>query len=162
MLMVVALNGTWKLPIAYYFVNSLTGKTKANIIKHALIKLAKVGVTVVSVTCDGLNINFSMIRELGANVDDYSELKPYFLCPTTQDKKFKFIVVDTHCMIKLLRICWEIYGVLLDDRGEEIDFGYIKKLQNFEENGLHFSMKLFRAHRTEWQRHKMKVILFFI
>lgn len=156
MLMVVAINRSWKLPIAYYFVNSLSGKTKANILKHALINLAKTGVTVVSVTCDGPNINFEMIRELGADVDDCNELKPYFLYPTTQD--MKFIIVDPYHMMNLLRYCWEIYRVFIDENGKEIDFGYIEKLKNVEENRLHFSMKLFKAHHTEWQRHKMKVM----
>lgn len=129
-LMVVAVNGSWKIPIAYFLIKSLTGVTKANIVKQALIKLAEVGVTVVSLTCDGPNVNFTMIGELGAYVDDIYELQPYFLYPSKGNKIF--VILDACHMIKLLRNCWATSKVLLDDNNEEIDFGYIEKLQDLQ------------------------------
>lgn len=50
-LMVVAINGSWKIPIAYFLINSMNGVERTNIIRE---NLTAVGVRAISLTCDGL------------------------------------------------------------------------------------------------------------
>ncbi|KAK1895681.1 DNA transposase THAP9 [Dissostichus eleginoides] len=68
-LMVVAINESWKIPIAYFLINSMTGTERANLIRESLVRLHAIGVRVISLTCDGPSQNFAMIRELGAKLD---------------------------------------------------------------------------------------------
>ena len=49
-LMVVAMNGHWKLPIGYFPVASMNAETQARLITEALILLWDIGVTIVSLT----------------------------------------------------------------------------------------------------------------
>ncbi|KAG5871451.1 hypothetical protein JTB14_026903 [Gonioctena quinquepunctata] len=77
-LMVVAVNGHWKLPIAYFFIDGLNAEERANIVKEALIKLHACGVIITSVSCDGPNVNFSMMGALGAKVANIDEVQSYF------------------------------------------------------------------------------------
>jgi hypothetical protein len=50
-------------------------------VKETLVKLHEVSVTITSVTCDGPNANFTMMTNLGAEVNDINHLKPYFKDP---------------------------------------------------------------------------------
>ena len=49
-LMVVAMNGHWKLPIGYFPVAGMNAETQARLVTEALILLWDIGVTVVSLT----------------------------------------------------------------------------------------------------------------
>ena len=69
-ILVVATQGYWKLPIAYFLIKSLSGKEKANVIAESLTRLSTAGVTITSVTCDGPSAHFTMLKELGYNFDD--------------------------------------------------------------------------------------------
>ncbi|QQP37738.1 DNA transposase THAP9like, partial [Caligus rogercresseyi] len=40
-LMAVAINGNWKIPIEYFMINGLLGEERASLIKTALIKVHK-------------------------------------------------------------------------------------------------------------------------
>ena len=70
--MVIAVNSTWKVPYAYFLVNGLSGIEHANLIKICLRKLLEVGVKVISLTCDGPSYHFSMLPELGVNLNPYN------------------------------------------------------------------------------------------
>jgi hypothetical protein len=59
-IMAVALNCNWKIPIGYFLIEGMTGCERSNIVNQTLLKLHDVGVSVCSVTCDGPSCNFSM------------------------------------------------------------------------------------------------------
>lgn len=65
--MLVSINGRWKLPIGYVFINKLTAVTQAELIKSALTHSHNAGLTVHSVTCDGAYTNFSTFKLLGCS-----------------------------------------------------------------------------------------------
>ncbi|CAB3242046.1 unnamed protein product [Arctia plantaginis] len=67
-LLLTAINGSWKLPIGYFLIVSLTGEQKATLVRTAIQLCQVAGVKVISVTCDGLAGNFSMFTSLGCNV----------------------------------------------------------------------------------------------
>ena len=70
--MVVAVNSTWKVPCAYFLVDGLSAFERANLIKICLRKLFDVGVNVISLTCDGPSCHFSMLSELGVNLNPFN------------------------------------------------------------------------------------------
>ncbi|KAL1265025.1 hypothetical protein QQF64_003052 [Cirrhinus molitorella] len=78
--MVVAVNESWKIPIAYFLITGMDGSEKANVIRESLSRLHEVGVKVVSLTCDAPTSNLAMIRELGGDLNN-NDMKPYFLHP---------------------------------------------------------------------------------
>ncbi|KAL4125765.1 hypothetical protein QTP88_010005 [Uroleucon formosanum] len=92
-IMVIGINTSWKVPIAYYLINGISAEEKANIILNCLQELDTTGVIIKTLTFDGAANNFSMASELEANLQ-YSELKPYFLHPNTNDKKLPWRLED--------------------------------------------------------------------
>lgn len=153
-LMVVAVNARWKLPIAYFFINGLNATERANIVKEALIKLHECEVTVTSLSCDGLNVTFTMMRALGAKIDDFPEIRRYFLHPIDQSEIF--VMLDVCHMNN-----WATLGKFVDPDGCIADFNYIEMLHNIQEQeGVRLGTKLKAAH-LDWRKQKMKVLQIF-
>lgn len=156
-LMVVSMKQRWKLPIAYFFIKSLTASEKANIVRQALIKLKNTGVIVTSLTCDGPNANFSMASELGADFSNISNIKSHFNHPSDQSKVY--IIFDPCHMLKLLRNNWVKCGRFMDMEGNIVDFKYVTQLYDVQESELfRFGTKLKKAH-MQWEKQKMKVLV---
>lgn len=97
--LVVGLNAYWKLPIAYFLIDSMTGTERGNLIKKAIELISVIGAHVHSVTFDGTNVNTTMCTYLGANFD-LSNPKPYFINPPTKEKVYTFY--ETAHMTKLI------------------------------------------------------------
>ncbi|KYN29968.1 THAP domain-containing protein 9 [Trachymyrmex cornetzi] len=143
-LMVVGVNGHWKLPIAYHFINSLSSMERANIVNDTLIFLHETGVLVTSITFDGPRSHFAMARQLGAklNVDD--DLQVYFLHPISKAKIF--VLLDPCHMLKLIRNSFEKLQVIVDGDGNIINWSLLEKLVQFQEQyGLHVATKISRV-----------------
>ena len=100
-LMVVAINESWKIPVAYFLINSMTGAERANLIRESLVRLHAIGVRVVSLTSDGPSQNFAMFKELGASLD-IMDMRPYFFHPEDSTQKIHVLLDPCH-MLKLLR-----------------------------------------------------------
>ncbi|KAL1277059.1 hypothetical protein QQF64_023732 [Cirrhinus molitorella] len=156
-LMVVAINESWKIPIAYFLINSMTGSERASIIRESLVRLHTIGVRVVSLTCDGPSQNLAMIRELGANLD-IMDMRPYFLHPEDHTQKVHVLLDPCH-MLKLLRNVFSTVEVLVREDGQQIRWRYIEELHKLQEKeGLRLGNKLKMAH-IQWRNQKMKVNL---
>ena len=93
-MMVVALDGNWKLPIGYFLVNGINSDTKSGLVSEALIHLHDVDIEVVSVTLDGPTQNFATMRALGADFS-MSNTKPFFLHPSTQKRCMLYSMLVT-------------------------------------------------------------------
>ena len=154
-LMVVLQNSSGKIPISYYFITSLTEEEKAAIVKKNLEVLHETGITMTSVTYDGLNSNNTMSRKLGVNTSDLS--KPYFLHPITKEKVF--IVCDPSHVIKLLRNSLASGEDMFDGEGNLISWDHVVQLNKYQnEMGLSAGTKLTDAH-IRWFEDKMRVKL---
>eukprot|EP00794_Sanderia_malayensis_P002761 gene2761-3192_t len=92
--MVVAVNNSWKVPCAYLLIDGLSGSERANLVMLCIKKLHEVGVSVISLTCDGPSCHFTMMKELGANVDP-EHLQTFFPNPQCQglEATVKFICI---------------------------------------------------------------------
>lgn len=100
-LLVVSLNQGWTLPIAYFFIQSLTGAMKANIINIALQKCHEAGVKIVSLTFDGCKSNISCMKTLGCEVENHENMNTTFQHPSSDHRVAVFL--DACHMVKLIR-----------------------------------------------------------
>lgn len=153
--MLVCLNGSWKIPVGYFFLDGLTGKEKAELVKRCLEFIHESGVTVTSLTFDGAPVNFTMATSLGADFSNFQYLKSSFLHPITANEIFIFL--DPCHMIKLVRNTFGTQKYLTDISNQTINWDYLVKLvnkQSFE--GLHLATKIKLRH-LNWVREKMKV-----
>ena len=156
-LMVVAINESWKIPVAYFLINSMTGAERANLIRESLVRLHAIGVRVVSLTSDGPSQNFAMFKELGASLD-IMDMRPYFFHPEDSTQKIHVLLDPCH-MLKLLRNVYSTAEVLVREDGQQIKWQYIEALHKLQEKeGLRLGNKLRMAH-IEWRNQKMKVNL---
>jgi hypothetical protein len=99
--MVVGVNETWKVPVGYFFVDGLSGKERANLIKVCIKKLHDVGIDIISLICDGPLCHFAMLHALGAQLKLHN-IRPYFLNPLDKNKKI-YVFLDIYHMRKLIR-----------------------------------------------------------
>ena len=155
-LMVVPLNSSWKLPIGYFLIHSLTSEEKANLVRESIVRLNEINVEVACVTCDGAPNNMTMFTELGAstNVDN---LKPYFPHPC-DPTKFVNVMLDVCHMLKLLR---NTFGTrdMFDGRDRAIKWDFIDRLHKLQENeGLRLGNRL-KSQHINWKKNIMKVRL---
>lgn len=154
--MVVTLDGSWKLPCAYFLIVGMTGIERANLVRECIGKLSAIGVRVVSVTCDGPSCNFNMFKELGAIIDPLT-LQSWFTDPSNINQKV-CILLDACHMLKLARNTMASQDIL-DQHGEIISWNYIKKLNELQDDqALRAGNRLRKAH-VEWDKQKMKVRL---
>ena len=153
--MAVSVNGAWKIPLAYFFIDGLSGAERANLINVCLQRIWDTGAKVVSVTCDGPSCHFSMMSELGAKLDP-NDLKVSFPHPCDNTQSI-FVLLDICHMLKLVRNTLGEYGLLVDNEGQKIRWQYINELHKLQEKeGLRLGNKLKAAH-IEWRQQKMKV-----
>ena len=155
--MVVSLNSSWKVPCGYFFIDGLSGKERANLVKVCIQLLYDIGVSVTSLTCDGPSCHISMLTELGLSVD-LSNMVTYFLHP--QDPKRRmYVFLDICHMLKLVRNTFGEWGTLVNRGGEKISWQYLVELHNLQDaEGLRLANKLKKIH-INWKQQKMKVNL---
>lgn len=98
----VSINGRWKLPTGYVFINKLTAVTQVELIKSALTHSYNAELTVHSVTCDGAYTNFSTFKLLGCSAgNSYDDIKCWFDHPVTKSRVY--YIPDACHMLKLAR-----------------------------------------------------------
>ena len=154
---VVAVDGSWKVPCGYFFVDGLSGEERANLVKVCIQHLSDVGIQVISLTCDGPSCHFSMLSALGASLHP-SNLIPYFPHPENENETI-YALLDVCHMLKLVRNTLAEKEIIVNKDGGKILWQYLvhlEKLQNDE--GLRLGNKLKKAH-IQWKQQKMKVNL---
>ena len=154
-LMAVCINGSWKVPCGYFFIDGLSGCERANLISVCLQRLWDTGVQAVSVTCDGPSCHFTMMKELGASLS-LEHMDPAFPHPVNSDEKVS-VILDVCHMLKLVRNTFAAGGVLVDRSGGRILWQYVKDLNKLQQKeGLRLANKL-KASHINWHQQKMKV-----
>ncbi|EZA50769.1 THAP domain-containing protein [Ooceraea biroi] len=152
--LLTGINERWKIPVAYFYVNSVTSQERAEITLQVLNFIVPSGVNVIALTFDGLSANIKMCTEFNADV--YNSRR-YFRHPS-QDHDV-VIFLDAAHMLKLIRTAWAIKRVLYDGNGNPIKWEFIENLVRLQENGyFHLANKINNKH-LQWQTNKMSVKL---
>lgn len=123
MLMVLAINSDWKLPIAYFFTKSLNGNEKASIVLEASKRLHEINAKVISITCAKPTVNFSMIQFLGCKIKDVNNVVIWFKHPHVNYNVY--VILDACHVLKLFRNNWANLKILKDGEGQQIDYSFI-------------------------------------
>ena len=134
-LMVVSMNSNWKLPVGYFLVNGMSGEERANLVQQCLTRLPDVGVTCVSLTCDGPSCHLKMMEELGATMD-VPTMDPSFPHPSDSNQRVH-VLLDICHMLKLIRNTLASGWVITNQKGGKIMWRFISELHKLqEEEGL--------------------------
>nr|CAH7746620.1 unnamed protein product [Callosobruchus chinensis] len=142
--MLVCINGLWKIPVGYFFIDGLSGKEKAELATKCLV-FNESGVTVTSLTFDGAPVNFTMASHFGANFNDVESMKTHFSHPVTGCDIF--IILDPCHMIELVRSTFGSQKYLRDGAGNQIDWIFLVKLVDTQyAEGLHLGTKIKYRH----------------
>lgn len=153
--MIVSLTYGWKTPIAYFVIDSLSAKERANLLEIALQLLHEAKADVRTITFDGAATNLSMCRELGADFRLGNNFAPYFRHPTTTENIY--IMWDPCHMLKLVRNAFAELGDFEDGDGKVISWQHIKKLHEIQNTeGLSAATKLTNKH-LNFRDNKMNV-----
>lgn len=74
--MLISINGRWRLPVGYVFINTITTAFQVELIKSALTHALNAGLTIWNVTYDGAYNNMTTFKLLVCQIGDhYDEIK---------------------------------------------------------------------------------------
>jgi len=139
--MATQVNGSLKIPIAYFLTNGCSGRLLSAIIRKSLSQMQESNSRVISISFDGLKGNLAAARRLGANLDlESPNYKTSFSHPITgrillfhyvnqlsyiniylyTSGDEIFIVPDICHMVKLLRNTLDAYGAFLSTDGKRV------------------------------------------
>ena len=135
--MVVSLNGGWKIPVGYFFVDGLTGAEMANLVTVCLKKIHECGVDIVSLVCDGPSSHLKMMSELKMSLDPFN-LKTHFPHPSNPELPVH-VLLDICHMLKLSRNCLAALGTIIDGNGDKIRWQFISQLHEIQARDLFLS-----------------------
>jgi hypothetical protein len=156
-LMAVGVNGSWKTPLGYFLIDSLSGKERANLIRECLHRLYDTGVTVLSLTCDGPSCHLTMLSELGACLKP-DNLQPSFPHPADATSTVQ-VMLDACHMLKLVRNTFAEGLVTKDGEDKRITWNLIEALHVTQvDEGLRLANKIKSGH-LDWRKQKMTVHL---
>ena len=126
--MLVHINGSWKVPCAYFLIDGMNGNERANLVSICIQRLADVGVTVVSLTCDGPSCHRTMITSLGGSLKWPTNVDGSFPHPSKTTEKVH-VFLDVCHMMKLVRNTLGDWKVLTDSDKKYICWQYLVDLQ---------------------------------
>lgn len=151
-IMAVAVNSFWKIPIAYFFGRGFTATQKATLLKQCIDALSDF-VKIISVTFDGIASNINMATILGASLSN-APFRPYFFY---REKKY-YILLDACHLLKLVRNTFAEYKIF-HHNNEIISYEFIENLYKLQSDiGLHLANKITAKH-VNFVNHKMNVRL---
>ena len=156
--LLVPLNGNWKIPVAYYLTEGLTGKVLASLTRNLLTHLHKNTINVLALVCDGCGGNQSMLAELGVELK-YPLKTSWFPHPADPSNNV-YVFLDNCHMFKLVRNMLAQYETIQNGKtGKLICWEFIANLHKVQQDeGLRLANKLKRNH-IEFASQKMKVNL---
>lgn len=153
-IMVTAINGSFKVPIAYFLINSMDALQRTNLVEDALQRCYNVGVRIVCLTTDGPSYNKSLMKKLGADLSPANP-KPFFQHPCEPSWRV-YTLLDPCHMIKLIRNTLESEKKIFTENGV-VEWKYIELLyERQQKEGFKLGNKLGKAH-MEWQKQTLKV-----
>lgn len=151
--MLSGINVPFQIPIAYYFITTLRGDQRSDILLKILGDLSSYNIRVISTTFDGYAANANMCTLLGAVIE--GNTRPSFHNPC--DGNDMHVLYDPSHMIKLARSKLGDYGVFYDDENHKIEWEYFVRLEKLSrESNIGLTHKLRKTH-INWHERPMNV-----
>ena len=145
-LLLVGLRGRWKVPVAYFFTDHVTGGQLAATIESSVELATNAGLNVKAVVADGTSVNFTAAKVLGVSIPaNLADLCPSFECPKGSGRCLVWVADVCH-MMKLMRNLLHDYQEIYV-MGRAIKWSYIQELFKLQEtDSFVLSNKLSRRH----------------
>lgn len=153
--MITGVNIQLSLPVAHFFIDSLSGTEKACLIKEVLKALTNTGVKVINITFDGFSNNFTALTLLGASFK-LDNMKPYIISPFDGTKIH--VSLDTCHMLKLIRNCLGSEKKIRNGNNEIIEWKFFETLEKYRVERNLVLHKVTKKH-IQWYKNKMNVKL---
>ncbi|KAG9489919.1 hypothetical protein GDO78_005697 [Eleutherodactylus coqui] len=125
--MLVGAVGHWKVPIAYFYVKSLTPQAQKQLLIHILHELCENSFEVVAVSMDRCPRNEEMCTMLGCAFTDPCELQTHFSLPNRDHRHY--VVFDVGHELQTISDMIDELGTILSPEGI-ITWQYITDLIN--------------------------------
>ena len=157
-LMVVALNSSWKLPVAYFLIpDRFSSKNRAELISHCILKLNETGAVLTNVVMDNCPVNYATYRELGCKLTRNPETLNTNLSYKNNIGIDVVALFDPPHLSKLVRNALGHWRTLVDAKNRLVKWKHIFDLYNHQKSeGFHLANKLTKQH-IEFQKNPMKV-----
>lgn len=156
--MLSGINKHFQFPVAYHFVDDLTGEELTPLAIEVIMKVSECGVKIANLVFDGDRKNIKMCKILGANLNvSDPNFSPYIESP--YDKSRIHLILDAPHMEKLMRNLLGSHGILFDKDDRKIEWKYFINLEKLSrESNVLKTHKLTKKH-IEFERNKMNVRL---
>lgn len=153
--MATGINVNFQQPIAFYFIRTLDGRERAELVKEVITEITKRGIKVANLTFDGNTANGPMCKILGANFDSKTgDYVTYF--PNPYDGAKIYIIYDFSHVEKLVRNTLGNYRTLWYN-DKKIEWSYFVELVKCSrESSFGLSHKMNKRH-LEYADRKMHV-----
>lgn len=153
--MAVGINAKFQQPMAYYFIQTLNGQERAQLLLEIIAEITKRGIIIADVSFDGYKANSLMCQYLGTKFELVNgDYKSYFINPYN-NQKIQIIVDPSHA-IKLVRNTLGNIKTIYEGPNK-IEWQYLVDLVDFSANrtfGL--THKLTKRH-IQYEDRKMHV-----
>lgn len=121
--MASGINVNLQQPLAYYFIRTLKGTERAELLCQIITEISKRGIKVAEITFDGHSANVAMCKCLGTELEvENGEYVTHFLNSYNGEKVY--IIFDPSHMIKLVRNALGTLGTIYEGK-EQIKWKYL-------------------------------------
>lgn len=127
--MAVGVNSHFQQPIAYYFINTLKGPERAELILNVIAEISKRGIKIADISCDGHKANPLMFKHLGTQLKLVDgDFKSFIINPHNNEKIN--IIIDPSHAIKLVRNTFGNRKIIFEN-DDEIRWQYLVDLVSY-------------------------------
>lgn len=143
--MAVGINAHFQQPIAYYFIQSLKGPGRAELLLQVIAEITKRGIKIANVSCDGHKANPAMFKQLGTKLQLVDgDFKSYFINPNNSEQIN--IILDPSHAIKLVRNTLGNSKIIYEN-DDEINWQYLVELVNYSsQKNIGLTHKMTKRH----------------
>lgn len=125
---IVSYSKKFKIPIAYFFINKISGNLQCELLKLAIGKLNDIGICVRSITCDGCATNMKTLHLLGFQLSS-EKIISHIKHPNNNTEIY--CILDPCHMLKLCRN--SLAETEISSSLGPISFKFIKRLHDLQE-----------------------------
>ncbi|XP_034248984.1 uncharacterized protein LOC117649908 [Thrips palmi] len=155
--MLVPMDGKkkWKIPLAYFLIDTLSPEERANVLLECLWRVYNMGSMVVAVVIDASVSSRQTVESLGISFEELPSPNTAFPHPADGLVNVH-VLFDPHSIVDLLRHTWASVGLMVDERGGAISWKYFTELVKVQETQAGSSEQLDQTATWYWDKSLMR------
>lgn len=145
----------WKIPLAYFLIDTLSPDERANIIMECLWRVYNMGSVVVAIILDASVNSRQTVESLGISFEDLPY--PCTSFPHPADGLLDVhVVFDSSHVLELMRHTWASVSLMVDEKGGAISWKYFTELVKVQETQAGSSEKTEQTATWYWDKSMMR------